>query len=197
MKKELLIWNVVLTLVAGYLLFLQFGSGKKKSAAGKTPAKDTSASKEFRIAYFEMDSVEANFNLVKDVKAEISNKETEYSNNIDRLDQTYRKKYNEYAQKGQMTEEETLVAQTVLKDLGERLKAERQDIDQKYQEFVMFKNLEIKKKIEEYLKEYNKNKKYSYIISYEQGLFYFKDTAYNITTDIIRGLNDFYKPAKK
>ena len=197
MKKELLIWNVVLTLVAGYLLFLQFGPGKKRSVAGKTSAKDTLASKEFRIAYFEMDSVEANFNLVKDVKAEISNKETEYSNNIDRLDQTYRKKYNEYAQKGQMTEEETLVAQTVLKDLGERLKAERQDIDQKYQEFVMFKNLEVKKKIEEYLKEYNKNKKYSYIISYEQGLFYFKDTAYNITSDIIRGLNDFYKPVKK
>lgn len=197
MKKELLIWNVVLTLVAGYLLFLQFGPDKKRSVAGKTPAKDTSTSKEFRIAYFEMDSVEANFNLVKDVKAEITSKEGEYTNNIDRLDQTYRKKYNEYAQKGQMTEEETLEAQTVLKDLGERLKAERQDIDQKYQEFVMLKNLEIKKKIEEYLKEYNKNKKYSYIISYEQGLFYFKDTAYNITSDIIRGLNDFYKPVKK
>jgi len=197
MKKELLIWNVVLTLVAGYLLFLQFGPGKKRSVAPKTSIKDTSANKEFKIAYFEMDSVEANFNLVKDVKAEISNKETEYTNNIDRLDQTYRKKYNEYAQKGQMTEEETLQAQAVLKDLGDRLKAERQDIDQKYQEFVMFKNLEVKKKIEEYLKEYNKNKKYSYIISYEQGLFYFKDTAYNITSDIIRGLNDFYKPVKK
>lgn len=197
MKKELLIWNVVLTLVAGYLLFLQFGPDKKRSVAGKTSAKDTLTNKEFRIAYFEMDSVEANFNLVKDVKAEISNKETEYSNNIDRLDQTYRKKYNEYAQKGQMTEEETLQAQAVLKDLGDRLKAERQDIDQKYQEFVMFKNLEVKKKIEEYLKEYNKNKKYSYIISYEQGLFYFKDTAYNITSDIIRGLNEYYKPVKK
>lgn len=197
MKKELLIWNVVLTLVAGYLLFLQFGPSKKKPVTGKASGKDTLTSKEFRIAYFEMDSVEANFNLVKDVKAEISSKETEYTNNIDRLDQTYRKKYNEYAQKGQMTDEETLEAQTVLKDLGERLKAERQDIDQKYQEFVMFKNLEVKKKIEEYLKEYNKNKKYSYIISYEQGLFYFKDTAYNITSEIIRGLNDFYKPVKK
>jgi outer membrane protein len=83
-----------------------------------------------------------------------------------------------------------------LRELGESLKGQKQDIDQKYQEFLMRKNLDIKKKIEDYLKEYNKTRNYSYIISYEQGLFYFRDTAYNITADIIKGLNEFYKPGK-
>jgi outer membrane protein len=194
MKNGLLIWNVILSLVAGLLLFLQFGH--KKNSTGKIQAKDTTASNQFRMAYFEMDSVEANFNAVKDVKAEINKKETEYSNNLNQLDQTYKNKFNEYASKN-LTPEETEAAQNVLKQLGESLKGQKQDLDQNYQDFLMRKNLDVKKKIEDYLKIYNEGKNYSYIISYEQGLFYFKDTAYNITSDIIKGLNDYYKPVKK
>jgi len=41
-------------------------------------------------------------------------------------------------------------------------------------------NLGVKKAIEDFLAEYNKTRNYSYIVSYEQGLFYFKDTADNI-----------------
>ena len=53
---------------------------------------------------------------------------------------------------------------------------------------------DIRKKIEDYLKEYNKVKGYSYIISYEANSFiYIKDTASNITDDLINGLNATYK----
>ena len=80
--------------------------------------------------------------------------------------------------------------------LEERLRNMRQELDQQYQDFVMRKNLGVKKKIEEFLTEYNKTKGYSYIVAYEQGLFYFKDTAYNITAEVISGLNDQYKAKK-
>jgi outer membrane protein len=197
MKNGLLIWNVVLSLVAGLLLFLQFGPKKSKTGKGNIPTTDTITGNQFRMAYFEMDSVEANFNAVKDVKAEISAKEIEYSNSLNHLDQVYKNKFNEYASKSSMTDEEKEAAQVDLNKLGESLKSQKQDIDQKYQDFVMRKNLDVKKKIEDYLKVYNKEKNFSYIISYEQGLFYFKDTAYNITSDVIKGLNDYYKQTKK
>jgi outer membrane protein len=197
MKKGLLIWNVILTLVAGYLLFLQFNSKKGIAATGKKSAVDTTTSQPFRIAYFEMDSVEANFNVVKEVKAEINAKDIEYNNNLNHLDQVFKDKYDSYISKGSMTDEEKAEAQNTLNQLGETLKTQKQDIEQKYTDFVMRKNLDVKKKIEEYLKVYNKEKSYSYIISYEQGLFYFKDTAYNITADVTRGLNEYYKPVKK
>ena len=198
MKNGLLIWNIVLTLVAGLLLFLQFGKKKTQAGTNKITVTDTSANRQFRIAYFEMDSVEANFNLVKDVKAEISAKDNEYSSGLNQLDEVYKKRFNELSSKqSTMTQEQLEAAQIELRDLGEKLKGQKQGLDQQYQEFVMRKNLEIKKKIEDYLKEYNKNKNYSYIISYEQGLFYFKDTAYNITGEVIKGLNEYYKPVKK
>jgi len=57
-----------------------------------------------------------------------------------------------------------------------------------------FKRLqEVKKKIEDYLKEYNKDKGFSYIMTNAPELIYLKDTAYNITSDLILGLNSQYK----
>ena len=47
-------------------------------------------------------------------------------------------------------------------------------------------------KIEDYLKEYNKGKGYSYIFSSAPEFMYLKDTTYNITEDLINGLNKLY-----
>ena len=57
-----------------------------------------------------------------------------------------------------------------------------------------FKRLqEVKKKVEDYLKEYNKDKGYSYVFTSSPDLIYLKDSVYNITSDLIKGLNNQYK----
>lgn len=66
-------------------------------------------------------------------------------------------------------------------------------MDQKYQDLQMRKKQEIKTKIEDYLKEYNKTRGYSYILAYEPGIIFYRDTMYNITGDLVKGLNDQYK----
>jgi outer membrane protein len=195
MKNGMMIWNVVLSLVAAVLLFLQFKPGKKTNATFK-PVADSSA-RNFRIAYFEMDSVEAHFDMVKEVKAEIVDKNTELEKNEGGLDAEYRKKFEALSSKEYTTQDEKDRAQAELTQFGETLKARKEDYEQKYQEFVMRSNLAVKSKIEEFLKTYNKDNRYSYIISYETGLFYYKDTAYNITGDLILGLNEAYRKDKK
>jgi len=196
MKNGLLVWNVVLTLVAGYLLVTQFTKKGGDKLANRRSTSDTTMHSPFRIAYFEMDSIENNFEMVKDVKAEISTKEEEYNNKLTQLDWTYRNKYNEYNQNAK-TQADVEAAQNALRSLSESLKNQKQDLDQKYQDFVMRNNLKIKSAIETFLQKYNKTKDYTYIVVYEQGLFYYKDTAYNITDDVIKGLNEEYKPVKQ
>ena len=196
MKNGLLIWNVVLSLVAGYLLFLQLGNKKSSTVKSKEFTKDTVTSHQFRIAYFEMDSVEANFDMVKDVKAEISTRDIEYNNSQNQIDQTYKNRFNELS-KQSMTPEQTEAAQNELRQLAEKLKDQRQDLDQKYQEFRMHKDLDIKNKIKEFILEYNKTKGYSFIVTDDTGLFYFKDSVYNITSEVVKGLNELYKSQKK
>ncbi len=200
MKNGLLIWNVLLTLVAGYLLIAHFSNKGNKMTASKQSTKDSlSVNSSFRIAYFEMDSVENHFDMVKDVKAEISKKDEEYTNSLSQLEYTYQNKIREYQQKeksGTMVQADYEKAQIDIRQLEDRLKNRKQELDQQYQDFVMRRNLSVKKKIEDFLTEYNKTKSYSYIVAYEQGLFYFKDTVYNITNDVIKGLNEEYKKKK-
>jgi len=198
MKNGIVIWNVLLTLLGGYLLFAQFNKKGGASSGTKQTGDSLSQHTPFRIAYFEMDSIEAHFDMVKDVKSEIEGKEKEYSNNLSQLDMTYRKKIEEYRQKqSSMTQADFEKAQMELKQLEDVLKGRKQDIDQQYQEFVTRRQLSIKKKIEEFIAEYNKGRTYSYILANEPGIIYYKDTSLNITPDVIRGLNDGYKKEKK
>ena len=200
MKNGLLILNIILTIAVGYLLYAQLSSKKAESSVTKPVVKDPSASNNsFRIAYFEMDSVEANFSMVKDVKAELSKKEESINTELDKMDKSYRDKVNGYQQKAKaqsMTQVQSEMATQDLMATQEQLKNQKQALDQEYNDFMMRRMKDVKTKIEEFLKEYNKTKNYSYIVSYEQGLFYYKDTAYNITSDVIRGLNEMYKSKK-
>lgn len=201
MKNGLLIWNVVLTVVAGYLLFTHFNKKAAGVSASKTSGRDSSpaASKSnssFRIAYFEMDSVAANFDAVKELRSEMSKREDAITTELDKLGKKMQQKYSYYqsqAQQGKLTEAQSEAAGLELKNLDDELKNRKQALDQDYNEFVLRRQNEIKSKIEAFLKEYNKDKDYTYIVSYEQGLFYYRDTAYNITSDVVKGLNEEYK----
>lgn len=199
MKNGLLTWNILLTIVAGYLLFTHFGSAKKSnSPVSKNAGMDSSSSTgPFRIAYFEMDSVENNFQMVKEVKAEISKKEEIINMELNRMDREYKTKLNNYQNQAQtMTQEQSEMATQDMMKRQEQMKAAKQSLDQDYNDFLTRRMKDVKTKIEDFLKEYNKTKNYSYIIVYEQGLFYYKDTAYNITADVIKGLNEMYKSKK-
>ena len=56
---------------------------------------------------------------------------------------------------------------------------------------------DVRNKIENYLKDYNKEKGYAFILSYEPGfMLYYRDSVYDITNDVIVGLNEQYKKEK-
>lgn len=201
MKNGLFIWNVVLSLVAGYLLIIHFSSKKGNTKQYKASSTDnTPGSNQFRMAYFEMDSVAANFDLVKELRAELAKKEEEINGEIDKLSKNMQQRYNYYqnqAQAGALSQAQSETASQELKSLDDQIKNRKQQLDTEFNELTMRRQNDIKSKIEEFLKKYNEIRNYSYIVSYEQGLFYLKDTAYNITPDVVKGLNELYKPKVK
>jgi outer membrane protein len=200
MKNGWIIWNVVLTLVAGFLLVRQFGSNSKKSDNKGAGVQRETGTNQFRMAYFEMDSVAAHFEMVKEVKAELTKKEEEINRQIDGELKRYQQRffyYQNQARDGKLSQAQQDSAGIELKKMDDDLKLLKDQKDQEYNSFMARKQNEIKMKIENFLKDYNKTHNYSYIVSYEQGLFYFKDTAFNITDDVIRGLNESYKVSAK
>ncbi|HSU28136.1 MAG TPA: OmpH family outer membrane protein [Chitinophagaceae bacterium] len=195
MKNGLIAFNVILGIAVAYLLVMQFTSKGSRASNEKKESKDSAdVHQPFRIAYFEMDSVEANFNVVKDVKSDLSRKEEKINTELSDMDASYRKKVNDYQQKAQsMSQMQSETATQDLMRTQDIMKNRKSELDQEYNDYVMRRMKEVKTKIEEFLKDYNKTKKYSYIVSYEQGLFYFRDTVYNITKEVIHGLNEMYK----
>ena len=170
------------------------------SSGGKARTLKASAPGTFSMAYFEMDSIETNFNLVKELKEELSKKEQSMEQEMQKMAGNAQQRYNYYQQQastGLMNESQSEAAGKELRNLEEQMKNRKQALDAEYGDFVMRRQNEIKSKIEAYLQEYNKSHSYTYIVSYEQGLFYYKDSVNNITGDLIKGLNERYKPSSK
>jgi outer membrane protein len=193
-KNGMIVWNVVLTLVAGWLLFLQLGGGGATGKLLKTHS-DAPAGP-FRMAYFEMDSVAANFELVKELKTEMLKREEAINAEMEKLARNLQQKYNYYqeqANTGVMNQAQSEAAGRDMKNLDDQIKNRKQALDAEYGDFVMRRQNEIKSKIEAFLADYNQSHQFSYIISYEPGLFYYKDKAYDITGDLVKGLNEKYK----
>jgi outer membrane protein len=196
MNRGLLILNVVLLVAIAILFYLHFAD-KKKPVIKSTRQKSVAAEvpKDFRIAYFEMDSIENSFSMVKDVKKDLSKEEERMNNEMASLKKSYSNKIAEFQKQAQtgMSQVQSENANREVLQLQESIRGRQQELDAKYQDLYMRKMRDVKSKIEDFLKTYNTEKRYSYILAYEPGLFYYRDTAYNITKDVIIGLNDLYK----
>lgn len=197
MNRGLLVLNLLLLVAVGVLFYLHF-SAKKPAEAKTAAAKPSEKSEvECRIAYFEMDSIENSFTVVKDVKNELGREEDKINNEMAGLEKKYRDKINQYqSQAATMTQVQSEMANRDVLQMQETIKGKKQELDSRYQDLYMRKMRDVKAKIEDFLKEYNNQKGYAYIVAYEPGLFYYKDTAYNITPDVIKGLNQRYEKKK-
>ena len=195
MNRGLLILNVILLVAVAVLFYLHFSANKKveKKAVVQQPASATSGNN-FRIAYFEMDSIENSFSMVKDVKNELGKEEDRMNGEMATLEKNYRNKIAQFQKQAEtgMSQVQSEMANREVLQLQENIRGRKQELDQKYQDLYMRKMREVKTKIEEFLKTYNDEKGYTYIFAYEPGLFYYRDTAYNITKDVINGLNAQY-----
>lgn len=198
MKSGFLVFNTVLLALIGVLFYLHF-SGRKANTtqvAGVKNASSNTAVKEqdFRIAYFEMDSLENSFAMVKDVKDELERRERAVNAELTRLEKGYKDKLERYqGQAATMNQVQSEMATKDMMQMQQQIQGRRQQLEQEHQDFYMRKMKEVKTKIEEYLKEYNNGKGYSFIFAHEPGLFYYRDTLYDITDDVITGLNQRYK----
>lgn len=200
MKNGLIIWNVILSLIAGFLIVKQFSAKKSGQSVIKSVSGDSTVSdKQFRMAYFEMDSIAAQFDQVKILKKELSRKEDDINAEMTTRSQAIQQKLNYYQKlltEGKLSKDDEEAASNEVKNMDNEMKNRKQQMDQEYNNFMVTKQNEIKSKIGAFIKEYNKTKKYSYVVSDDPGLFYFQDTAFNITADVIKGLNEMYKSKK-
>ena len=196
MKSGIIIFNGILLVLIGVLFYLHFSTAPKKAttAVPAAPAKTGTTQADFKIAYFDMDSLAASFAMVLDAKAELARKEEAVNAEKSKMERGYKEKLDKYqAQAATMNQVQSESATKDMMQMQQQIQGRSQALEQDYQEFYTRKMKDVKEKIEAFLKDYNAQKGYTYIVAYEPGLFYYRDSAYDITADVIDGLNKAYK----
>jgi len=196
MRSGIIIFNAILLVLIGVLFYLHFATAPRQMAAHSRPSveKTPAGPNDFKIAYFDMDSLAASFGMVLDAKAELNRKEEAVNAEKAKMERNYKDRLEKY--QGQAASMNQVQSETATKDmmqLQQQIQSRSQALEQEYQDFYTRKMKEVKEKIEAFLKDYNAQKGYAYIVAYEPGLFYYRDTAYDITADVIEGLNKAYK----
>jgi len=150
-----------------------------------------------KIAYFEIDSIENNYEFFKEVKTALELKNQDNAKVLNGLKNEYIARVQDLQKYGQsLSQAEVANRQQDIVKLEKNYSAKEQQLTAEMQEESYKRTQEIRKKIEDFLKGYNKDNKYAYIISNNPDLLYYKDTAFDVTKDIIKGLNADYKPKK-
>lgn len=197
MKQISLILSIVAVCLAGVVLYLQLTETKAPVRPAVAAPANSSGGSSFAIAYFDVDSLENNFQSYKDAMSRIKSKEDALTGELSTMEKSYQKKIAEWQQKGNaMSQAETESANREYQEMQQRFAARKQEVEQTMENIKRDEMSKIRKKLESFLKDYNKDKKYNYIFSYVPEFMFYRDTLYNITPDLIRGLNEFYKEKK-
>ncbi len=194
MKNSGLVLNIVLLVLVGVLFFLHFSSNKEVKPKVQGVQDTRQADGDFHFAYFEWDSLENHFDLFKEYKNELNQREESNTREKMRLRQMYQNKMASYPR--EMSQVESEIASREVQKLQSDIQNQMNEMDQKLQEESARRQSDLRSKIEAYLKEYNKDKNYKLIVMYEPSLIYYRDSTCNITTDLIKGLNAMYAKKK-
>jgi len=197
--------NVQQTVKNGCLVILATGLFAACQQGGKSANTNTTASPATasntkagdagpRIAYVDLDSVEARYEYFKAKKSELEKRQQAIDNELKanvRALQNEAADFQRRANANQLTQAEGETAQRTLMEKQQQLEAKRQNLSQQYMEQEAKFNEDLQKRLDDFLKTFNADKKYSFIFSYRAGAsnILYKDESLDITAPVIDGLN--------
>jgi outer membrane protein len=197
MKNTSLVLNIVLFVGVIGLYILHF-SGNKSTGLGKNGANDSGASSEFKISYIKIDSLVINYDLAQEIHDGFAKQQDAYT-------KEYGDKRSKFESAAMAFQEKVqrggFLTQDIAMQERDRLAAEEQQISKLDQELSAKlaqlqadNNKQLLDSIMNYLKIFNKDKKYNYIFNASDILI--GDETHNITKEILTGMNARYSKEK-
>lgn len=209
-SKFPVIINVGLIIAVAILYYLHFSSGKNSGnlsmesdscITSKPIVLSPKEIKESKIVFVNSDILNREYDFVKDLTAAAQTKQQRLENAYQIKAQKFQQDYSELQQKasqGLLSENQSKAAQ---EDLGTR----KEELDkmeaelQKLVDDIQKSNEEVRKTVVDYVKEYNKDGHYNYILTHSEGpggVLIFANDSLDITHEILDGLNAQYRAKK-
>lgn len=197
MKKANLIINVILIIAVGVLFILHFTNNKPQVEKKSSYTPMLSDNSGEGIAYVQIDSVLSNMVMYKDLTDKLSGKQKEVETKFGSQYKAFEKEVTDYqgkVQKGLVTRSEAQAIEQQLATKNTELENQRNNYMRELQEENIVSQNKVIDYIMTYLKEFNKDKNYQYILSYSfgGGILYAAENL-DITNEVVKGINLQYE----
>jgi outer membrane protein len=204
-KKPFAFNLILVILFAGtFVAFLVMWSklNTAMELAEKSKVVDTISPGQMKIAYVNLDSLNAQYLFITEKSAELEKNATAAETKVKNEAALRQREVDEliaYAQKGNLPADEQA---TVQNRLGQ-LQNELAQIQQREEEMLMQSEAalqeDLRKKLEVYTANYAKANGWDYIFSYQSTapLILFANPIYDLTSEIVKGLNAEYETEKQ
>lgn len=195
--------KVICSAAAVALLALAVTSCNKQAPkVDEKPVSTSSASSDMKIAYIEVDSIMTQYKFCKEYSLILEKKSQNIQNTINSKGRSLQNavaKFQQDIQNNKYTQQQAEAVQAGLHKQDADLRELQQRLGNEFQAETDKFNKALRDSIQHYLAVYNKDKKYSLILSKAGDNILYADKAYDITNEVISGLNKAYKsvPAKK
>lgn len=165
-------------------------------------ANKTAVAGDLKIAYVEVDSIMSQYKFCKEYSLILQQKGQNIQNTLAKKQEALQAAVANFQQKVQQnayTREQAEAINAGLQKQGNDLQVLNQRLSTEFQNETENFNKALRDSIQHYLAVYNKDKKYSIIFSKQGDNLLYADKAYDITNEIVAGLNKAYKgkPAAK
>ena len=162
------------------------------------PAADASTTG-MKIAYVEVDSLMTQYTFAKDYSVTLEKKSNNARNTLNQKGNALQAAVNNFQQKlnnnGFQSREQAASVQNAIQRQQNDLQALQTRLENELASETAKFNEALRDSLNNFLKAYNKDKKYDIILSKAGDNILFADKKFDITQDIINGLNKRYKPA--
>ena len=151
---------------------------------------------ELKIAFVEVDSIMSQYEFCKEYSKILEKKGQNIQNTIAQKGQNLQaaaNKFQQDLQNNKYTQQQAEAVNAGLQKQQADLQALQQCLGSEFQAETDKFNEALRDSIQHYLAKYNKDKNYSLILSKAGDNILFADKAYDITNEVIAGLNKAYK----
>jgi len=190
MKNTSGVLFAVLFLAVVVLYIVQF-SGKRSGSAGRSPAEDKSG---LKIAYVKVDSLAANYDFAQEMHDNFVKQQDAYTKEYGEKRNRFESEASAFQEKvqrgGFLSQERALQERDRLMSEEQQITKLDQELSTRLAQIQTDNNKQLLDSILNYVKAYNKTKKYNYIFNSAEILV--GDDAHNITKEILVGLNARY-----
>ena len=188
-----------LFLIMGMALCLA-SCNNKEAGSAETALNTGAEATGLRIAYVELDSLMSQYQLYKDYEGVLTRKGADIQNTLGqrqrRLESSAAAMQRKYENNGFQTRDELESAQRNLQQQEIELQELAAKLNNEFNEEQARINQEARDSIQNFLKIYNQAKKYDYVMIKAGDNLLIANPQYNITKDIVTGLNKRYNANK-